>query len=165
MARFYKSYARTVALSFTVVAALGITSATAALGASYATSSAPQTVSGYGSTARSYGNWKASRISASQVRSQLTTAYYKYTDAHNHTVYVKMDTQVAPGSGSINNATSHDNIVSGSWTAFRSRPSATLWPATQGGTAEVQAVIVTCLDIPARPDVCSSGSKTLSSRV
>lgn len=163
--RVLPSPARAGVLCLTIVAVAGITSATAALGVSYASSGAPQTVSGYGSTARSYGNWQASRLSASQVRSQLTSAYYKFVDADDHTAYVRMDTQVAPGSASIGNGTSHDNVVSGSWSAFRSRPSVTLWPSTQGGVVTVQAVFVTCIDVPARPDVCSSGSSTLSSRV
>lgn len=134
--------------------------AASAVAVTYATSSSPQTVSGYGSTARTHGNWTATRVSSSQVRSSLTTASYRYTDADNHTVYVTMNT-AAPNSTAMNIHSSHDNVVSSSWTSFRTRPSANLYPTPITSKARVEGAIQTCLDIPARPDVCSGSSAIL----
>ncbi|TFH72117.1 hypothetical protein [Cellulomonas sp. HD19AZ1] len=127
----------------------------------YATSGSPQTVSAHGSTARSYGNWSATRVSSTQLTSLLTTAYYRYNDADNHTVYVTMNS-AAPNSFSMNVHSSHDNVVSGSWSSFRSRPSASLHPTPITQRARVEAAVKTCLDVPLLPDACSGSSATLA---
>jgi hypothetical protein len=126
---------------------------------SYATKSSPLSVSGYGSWGKTYGDWTATRSSSTKIRSYLSSAYYRYKDADNHTVYAKMNTTV-PGHGETNKQTSHDNVYD-AWTAFRSRPSVDLYPNTSG-TVSVQAGVRTCLDVPWRTDPCSSSSPTMT---
>lgn len=135
----------------------------------WATSSSSQYVSGYGSWARSYGNWDAVRktntSTSKTIRSYATSAYYRYFDADNHSAYVALNTSV-PSRDSGWAHSSHDNgYVPGTWLAFRSKPSVTLdiVPSFRG-TLTVNAGIRTCLDIPFRPDSCSS-TKYLSKYV
>lgn len=95
------------------------------------------------------------------MHSYLTSSYYKFTDADDHTAYVRMYTVQAtstPGWG-YSVESSHDNRISSAWTAFRSLPSYTL--RVSSGAVTVTSRIATCLDIPARPDACSA-YKTLS---
>ena len=125
----------------------------------YALSSQPQSVSGHGSNAKSYGTWLGKDRSATSFYTALD-ARYKYTDADNHTVYTKFDLS-AEGrtSGATWNggdASSHESIVSSSWRSFTSP--AQIWDAMNtSGVIDATATVRTCLDIPLRPDTCSGG--------
>jgi hypothetical protein len=119
----------------------------------FATSSSPQYVSGYGSWANAYGNWTGARISSTGFISRLSSGYYKYFDADNHTVYVRLQSNVSSIDGGDSHS-SHDNVYSSSYTSFRSLPSHSLQsPYTP---SVLRGNVWTCLDIPFRFDPCSS---------
>lgn len=138
-----------------VLTVVGVPSAAAAT-YTYASSSAPQYVSGYGSTARTYGKWDITKPSSTAVRSKLVSTYYRYTDGDNHTVYAVLYTDVSGGFPATNGSTSssHDNVVSSSWTSFRSLPNHTVSATTaiRSATGNIRS----CLDVPFRTDPCSS---------
>jgi hypothetical protein len=142
-----------------IVGASAATTATATV--NWATSSSPQSVTGYSSWAKTYGTWdavKGTSGSYDTVRSYMPAAYYKYYDADNHTVYVRTSTNVTAGSSiisSTSSASSHDNVYSNAWTAFRSRPSSTM-SMQFNGSVKVTTGVHTCLDVPFRIDPCSS---------
>ncbi len=139
---------------------LGLVPLGSAAAVSYNSQASPQYVSAYGSWGKGYGAWNATRSSSTTIRSYLSSAYYRYKDGDDHTVYTNMST-TAPGHGDTNNHTSHDNVYD-AWTAFRSRPSVLLYPTTSG-TVTVKAGMKTCLDVPWRTDPCSSSTtKSLS---
>lgn len=152
----HRRLAGLIALLLAALVAAPVGSAAAV---SYASKSSPLSVSGYGSWGKTYGNWNASRSSSTKIRSYLSSAYYRYKDADDHTVYATMNTTV-PGHAELNNETSHDNVYN-AWTAFRSRPDVSLYPSSSG-TAAVRAAVRTCLDIPWRSDPCSSSSRTMT---
>jgi hypothetical protein len=136
--------------AFMCIPLFGVPASAAAL--AYASSAAPLSVSAYGSTTRSYGNWTAT--SGNDVRSYLTSSYYKFTDADDHTAYVRLyshSSHATPGWG-VGRETSHDNVISSSWTAFRTRPSVTLSVSPRAVT--ITSHTAACLDIPIRPDEC-----------
>jgi len=146
--------------SFALLIAMCLTPLGSAVAVTYASQASPQTVSGYGSWGKGYGSWNATRTSTTTIRSYLASAYYRYKDADDHTVYSNLSTTV-PGHGDTENHTSHDNVYD-AWTAFRSRPSVNLYPTTSG-TVSVKAGVKTCLDVPWRTDPCSSSiTKSLS---
>jgi len=127
----------------------------------FATVGSPEYVSGYGSWANAYGNWTGSRVSSTSLSSRLSTGYYKYFDAADHTVYVHLDS-AASGSYYASSDSSHDNIYSSSYTAFRSLPSHSL--ASSSNPALVKGTVSTCLDVPWRFDPCSGGN-TVSANI
>lgn len=89
---------RVVATVAVVVAAVG-----AVPGAAHAmnkvrtwnSQSTPLTVSDYGSTGKAYGTWKIYN-SSNGTRSHAS-AYSKLKNAHNHEVYIELNTQVNAG--------------------------------------------------------------------
>lgn len=128
----------------------------AAVSTAYASPSSPQTVSGYGSWAKTYGNYTVTRLSATSARATLSSNYYKYYDSDNHTVYTYMG---ATGNGAWTTSgtgeSSHDNTYSSSWTSFRTRPSKQV-NATAGPLTTVNGTVITYLDVPWRSDPASS---------
>lgn len=135
----------------------------------WASASKPLRVDGYGSWSETYGNWEAVRktntSTSKTIRSYASTAFYRYFDADDHTTYVALNTSV-PSRDTGSAHSSHDNSYrAGTWFAFRTRPSVTLEIDPRfRGTLTVNAGIRTCLDIPFRPDSCSS-TKYLSKYV
>ncbi len=126
----------------------------------FASSTSPLTVSGYGSWGKSYGSWTVTRGSGTAVRSYLPTAFYRYDDSDNHTVYVKLTTEVGKaGSGYFDRVAEvhlgHENTVSSRWTSFRKKPTANLDALKNRGIIATGGV-VTCLDIPFRADPCGT---------
>jgi|GEM_PF-923464 len=153
------------ARKFFSAAALGLlfcvsaATASSAVTASYATSTSPQVASGYGSTARTYGTWVASKKSATSVSSSLSAAYFRFINADNHKAFVELNTIVQrPASNDFVNlakTSSRETKVSGSWSAFGTPPSVSL-PINTSGTLNVSAGVKTCVDVPFRTDPCSS---------
>ncbi len=95
--------ARPVSVAIAVVLSIAcIAPAASGAAIAYATAQSPQYVSGHGSWARSYGTWDAYKSSNQTVRSRLSTSYYRYMDADNHTVYVKRVSQLVTAGTAFN---------------------------------------------------------------
>jgi hypothetical protein len=139
-------------VSLSLVAVLSGPAALAASGA-WGTSSDPQSVSGYGSWGKAYGNWSGTKVSSGKFNSKLSSGYYKFFDADDHTVYTSLSSNVSSIDGDVTE-TSHDNVYSSSWSAYRSRPNHNLNSPYTPTT--MKATIRTCLDIPVRSDPCSA---------
>lgn len=150
---------RILGIAVVLAAILASASSASALTRAYASASSPQSMSGYGSSASTYGTWFITKRDSSSIASSLSAASYRYTDADNHTVYVDLNSYAYRAANStfanLSKQSSHDNIVSGAWSAFRSRPSVVLSIMTSG-TISVSGGIKTCLDVPLRTDPCSA---------
>ncbi|WP_207204609.1 hypothetical protein [Sanguibacter massiliensis] len=126
----------------------------------YATTSSPQTVKGFGSSASTFGEWDATKVGG-DFESRTWRTKYKIVDADDHKVYVRLSSWAYSlvEIGEVH--TSHDNKVSGSWTDFR-------WAAldrmNRWGASKVSGSLATCLDVPWRSDPCSS-NKTHSKKL
>lgn len=133
----------------------------------FASSGSPITVAGYGSTGSVYGSWDAVKSGSQGVRSSITAAAYKFSDADNHKIYVTMSTNCSGGGYNYCAGvaeSNHANTPSSTWISFASKPSRT-YTAILSGSVPVTGTMRACLDIPLRPDGCSSPSvvsKTLS---
>lgn len=127
----------------------------------YAASSSPQTVTGYGSTGKSYGTWVAYDRTESTIYTGLT-ARYRFVDADNHKVYTEFDLsakgRTSGASWSGGDQSSHESTVSGVWRAFSS-PAQRMEAMNTAGVIDASASVRTCLDVPWRIDPCSSSKK------
>lgn len=122
----------------------------------YATSGTPQKVEGYGSFGRTHGEWDAKRV-GSDFESRTWRAKYRYVDADDHTIYVRLNSWagVLPSKEA---QSSHDNKISSAWTDFRW---GALHKVSRSGLSKANVEVRTCLDVPWRTDPCSA-KKSLS---
>lgn len=116
----------------------------------YWPSSGSISVSGYGSTAWAYGQWRVADSSAG-TRSWLDS-YTWYVNADDHKKYAHFQTRVSTLPGGPFNyyaeaETSHSNQQSGQWLYANTAVS----PSHSYARAHVRV----CLDIPFRTDPCS----------
>ena len=144
-----------------VAVVLGIAVAGPAAGGAavaYATKSAPQVARGYGSTGKSYGNWVAEKGTA-KATSKVTGSWYWLDNADDHKVYVHLKSIAAIGNlGPYEKASASENGAKvRTWTRYSSLPVHTYSVTQKPVRVRVDALVKTCLNIPARPDVCSSG--------
>ncbi|MEV0269761.1 hypothetical protein AB0H43_13355 [Hamadaea sp. NPDC050747] len=116
-------------------------------------SSSPLTASGYGSTAKAYGQWRLASGTGG-VTSYLDSRVW-YTNADNHTVYSTLVTEVNCAS------------VCGTWswwddseTSHFNQPSTWKWvyantSTDPGSSTQARARVNVCIDVPVRVDPCS----------
>lgn len=143
---------------------LGLVAPTAsAVTKTYATSTTPQTVTGYSSTGESYGTWVGYDRTKTTIYTGLD-ARYKFVDADNHSIYTQFHLsakgRTSGASWSGGDASSHESTVSSSWRSFSSKAQR-MEPMNTAGTIDATVTVQTCLDIPWRRDTCS---KTRTSR-
>lgn len=153
--------AKILVVAFVLV--LGIAPVATAVTVSYATASSPQFTSGYNSQARSYGTWSVYDTGFGSAYSGLN-ARYKLTNSDNHQAYVVLATtakkRTSSASASTSQHSSHEHSVSSAWRSFSLAPWSYL-RLPSAGVTDAKGSIKTCLDIPLRPDKCSS-AKTIS---
>ena len=127
-------------------------------------SSNPLVVTGYGSTAKAYGQWRVADSSGG-TRSFLDSNTW-YSNADNHKKYATLDTYVNSGYCIQPNYTSCS--VAYYWYAYdeTSHSNSTSWTWLYADTdipieaSYAKALVHVCLDIPLRPDPCSGGAAT-----
>ena len=132
--------------------------AAGAAAVAYATKSSPQVARGYGSTGKTYGNWSLTK-GTSTATSKITGASYYLHNKHDHKVYVHLKSIAAVGNIGPHEKQSKSQLGTreNRWTAFQTLPTHTYSVTRKPVTVRVDALVKTCLDIPLRPDVCSSG--------
>lgn len=161
MVRFAMPGKRSWMLAAVATAIAVAAPAAGAVATAYASSSSPQTVSGYGSNAKTYGDWSVAKGSAS-VRSQLSGVRYRFVNADDHGVYVKLvsGAQTLEGAalGTQGETSSSTGRAEGGWFALTGLPSHTFQvpAAYRPGKVRVDAAVRTCLSVPWRVDPCSS---------
>lgn len=131
----------------------------------YASQSAPLSVSGYGSWATTYGTMSTIRTGVNAAQVKMTSAYYKYYDADDHTVYIAMGYSAdAPLGDAGIVESSHDNVYpSSSWTMFLARPSIIAHGAPGASQLyEVDGTVSSCIDVPWKFDPCAGVARTFS---
>lgn len=141
---------------------VGIVAPTAsAVTKTYASSGAPQTVKGYGSTGKSYGTWVGYDRTETTIYTGLD-AKYKFVDGDNHKVYTEFSLsakgRTSGASWSGGDASSHESTVSSAWRSFSSQAQR-MEPMKTAGTIDATVTVNTCLDVPWRIDPCSTTKK------
>ncbi|ASR56544.1 hypothetical protein CBP52_17200 [Cellulomonas sp. PSBB021] len=149
---------RFMAVLAVVVGMAVIGPAAGAVTIAYATSSSPQVAKGYGSTGKTFGNWSLTKGSSSAV-SKITGAYYYLDNKDDHKVYVHLKSIAAIGNLGPHQKSSKSQLGKQNhiWTRYKSLPVHTYSVTMKPVKVRVDALVKTCLDIPSRPDVCSSG--------
>ena len=132
--------------------------AAGAAAVAYATKSTPQVARGYGSTGKTYGNWLAEKGSKSAT-SKVAGAEYWLHNVDDHKVYVHLTSVAAIGNLGAQQkvSQSQNGTKQKAWTRFSSLPVHTYSVTAKPVTVRIDAWVKTCLNIPSRPDVCSSG--------
>ena len=132
--------------------------AAGAVSIAYATKSSPQVAKGYGSTGKTYGNWSLTK-GTSSATSKIAGASYYLDNKDDHKVYVHLKTIAAIGNIGPHEKSSKSELgrANHRWTRYKKLPTHSYSVTTKPVKVRVDALVKTCLDIPSRPDVCSSG--------